>query len=69
MVLLSSFMSIMVTTQIHKKAITFMLVVHCVTHKTNLPMQTFFKQLLMQKRERLLLLHIHLLFFFTQKVP
>ncbi len=62
MVLLSSLMSIMVTTQIHKKTITFMLVVYCVTHKTNLPMQTFLKQPLVQKLERLLHLHIH--FFF-----
>jgi hypothetical protein len=46
-----------------------MLVVHCVTHETNLPMQAFLKQPLVQKLERLLHLHIHLFFFFTQKVP
>jgi len=55
-----------VTTQIYKRILPFMLAIHCVMHWTNLVMQTFSKQPLMQNSKVSCKPHTHIFPFHTK---
>jgi hypothetical protein len=55
-----------VTTQIYKRLLPFMLAIHCVVHWTNLVMQTFSKQPLVQNSRVFYKPHTHIFPFHTK---